>query len=74
MNQLNQTGPVMPPGLLPPPGVISNFSNPYSDEDAIILTLGLCLSASTLLVGTRMYTKVFISRFTGWEDCNILQP
>lgn len=73
MNPLTQTEDMTLPGLMPPPGVISNFRNPYSDEDAIILTLALCLSASTLLVWTRLYTKLFISRYVRWEDCKILQ-
>ncbi len=57
------------PGLTPPSGVVSNLIDPYSDEDMIKLTLALCLSASTILVWTRLYTKMFISRFVGWEDC-----
>jgi hypothetical protein len=73
MNPLNETEAMTPPGLMPPPGVVSNFSNPYSDEDAIILTLALCLSASTLLVWTRLYTNLFISEYVGWEDCKILE-
>lgn len=73
MNSLHETEAVTPPGLLPPSGVVSNFSNPYSDEDAIITTLALCLTASTLLVWTRLYTKLFISKHVEWEDCKILQ-
>jgi hypothetical protein len=73
MKPLNETEAMTPPGLMPPLGVVSNFSNPYSDEDAIILTLALCLSASTLLVWTRLYTKLFISKNVGLEDCKILE-
>ena len=60
---------LMGPGLEPPTGVLPNFVNPYSYKDYILFTLILCLAMSTVLVAIRMYTRGFIAKSIGLEDC-----
>ena len=57
------------PALTPPPGVISNFHNPPNLDVYIHLTLTLCLVLASLAFFTRMYTKMVLLRFVGYEDC-----
>ena len=58
------------PALAPPPGVRPNFVNPENLHAVIIAIVTLCVSISTFFFWMRMYTKLFIFRKTGWEDCN----
>lgn len=58
------------PALVPPPGVRPDFFDPGNLHVVIISDLALCISISTLVFWMRMYTKLFIIRKTGWEDCN----
>ena len=58
------------PAMAPPPGVLPNFVNPQNLRAVIIAIVALCGSISTLVFWMRMYTKLFIFRKTGWEDCN----
>lgn len=59
-------------GLPPPPGVIPNFVNPYSRGWLIILTIVICLTLTTLLIGIRICTKFLITKSHGWEDCKYI--
>lgn len=54
----------------PPAGVHPNFVNPEDCRVAIIAILALSVSISTLVFWMRMYTKLYIFRKTGWEDCS----
>lgn len=56
-------------GLPPPPGVIPNFIDPYSKAWYSILTIVVCLTLTTLLIGIRICTKFLITKSHGWEDC-----
>ena len=58
-------GPAGPP----PPGVRPNFDDPANLNNFVILTLTLCLVFSSLTVFMRTYTKLFILRSWGYEDC-----
>lgn len=61
------------PALPPPPGVISNLANhevPNHFEWVITATLGLTFT--TILVLIRVYTKFFIIKSHGWEDCGLI--
>lgn len=63
------------PALPPPPGVISNLANrevPNHFEWIITATLGLTFT--TILVLIRIYTKFFIIKSHGWEDCKLKLP
>ena len=66
---LNASGPLILGALPPPEGVTPNFVNPYSIQPALIGTLVAALSVSTIFVFLRMYTKLFIRKSTGLEDC-----
>lgn len=57
------------PGLKPPPGIKSNFVNPPNEFETNIAVNSLCLVIGTTCVFTRLYTKFFIMRSHGWEDC-----
>ena len=57
------------PGLQPPPGVVPNFVNPESRAHATIVGNGVATGIMMVFVITRMYTKLFISKAFGWEDC-----
>ena len=60
------------PGLRPPPGVLSDFVHPYSLAKYAIVAHTAGLTVSTLFVLMRMYTKVYITRSPGWDDCEFL--
>lgn len=57
------------PSLAPPKGVAPNFVDPDNFHVWFIATAVPCLTFSTFAVGTRIYTKLFITRKTEWEDC-----
>ena len=69
----NVTNPVMVPALMgalpPPPGVKPNFVDPENFHPAMIATIVFCLALTTLLTVARVYTKLFISKTHGWDDC-----
>ena len=60
------------PAMRPPPGVMPNLKNPpvhFFEER--LLTMIMCLTFTTLFVTMRMYTKLFVIRTHGWEDCRL---
>ena len=57
------------PGLLPPPGVISNFVNPESQGGTYTGVATAIIVTMILLVTNRQYTKYFIIQRLGWDDC-----
>ena len=67
MNQPSET-----PALAPPPGVIPNFVHPASIRKYNILCQAICLPLSTVFVCMRMYTRSYVSRNLGAEDCILL--
>lgn len=56
-------------GMKPPPGVIQNLEHPPTMQNWNLLCQVICLSLSTICVLIRMYTKIFITKSHGWEDC-----
>ena len=62
--------PAIMGGLPPPHGVTPNFVDPYNEKQYITATLTTCLTVSTLLVCTRLYTKIVIMTSHASEDCN----
>jgi len=60
------------PSLRPPPGVIPNFKHPPSLADALIAVDVVFLALMLVAVGVRVYTKGFILRSLGWDDCEWL--
>ena len=61
------------PAMKPPPGLTPNLKNPpkhfFADR---LVTMVLCLTFATLFVAMRMYTKLFVMKRHGWEDCKII--
>ena len=71
MSTMNATLIALSPALKPPLGVLPNFHNPPSQRTANVVCQTLCLIISTLCVSIRMYTKFFIIRSHGCEDCEL---
>ena len=61
--------PLDQPGLAPPPGVTPNFNDPFSLQPYNILTIAICFALTTPSVAARLYTRYFIIKSVGWEDC-----
>lgn len=57
------------PGLDPPPGVTPNFVDPETRAPYAIIAHTIALSLATIFVAMRMYTKIWITRSPGWDDC-----
>lgn len=60
------------PALPPPPGVTSNLGNrEVPNHFEWIITAILGFTFTTILVLIRIYTKFFIIKSHGWEDCKL---
>lgn len=57
------------PAMSPPVGLIPNFHDAPNLDVFVALTIALCVTFGTLAVLLRMYTKVYIVRALGLEDC-----
>ena len=57
------------PAGMPPPGVVPNFDNPPNLAVYLYVTVGLTLGFATFAVIIRIYTKCFLLRSMGYEDC-----
>lgn len=57
------------PALQPPQGVVPNFAHPKSRAHATIVGNGVATAIMMMFVISRMYTKLFVSKLFGWEDC-----
>jgi hypothetical protein len=55
--------------LPPPPGVTPDFDHPVSIAYRLVITIAICLSASTIAILLRLYTKFFIVHIVGVDDC-----
>ena len=58
-------------GSLPadPTGVIPNFDNPYSRGETDTAVATAIMDAMFIFVTCKLYTKSFIARKLGWDDC-----
>lgn len=56
-------------GLPPPPGVVPNFVNPNSIANTIRAVAVSLAVLTTFSIAIRLYTKIFIVKAHGWEDC-----
>lgn len=59
------------PGLLPPPGVTSNFVDPYNGAKYTVTMVATLLPLATAFVWIRMYTRVCLIRSHGRDDCEL---
>ena len=55
-----------------PPGLTANFDKPNARGIVFIVLCLFLLICSTTFGGIRVYTKAFITRAMGWDDCEIL--
>lgn len=56
------------PAANPLPGVIPNFVGPHSDGPIIFIVGSILVAIMLLLLGVRLYTKLFITRKRTWDD------
>lgn len=56
------------PSMIPPPGVVPNFENPYSRGQVYVAVATTVMVAMYILVTCKLYTKYFIIRKLGWDD------
>ena len=57
------------PGMKPPTGVIPSFVDPPNQLVALQAVVSLCLIIATCCVVVRAYTRFYLTRSYGWEDC-----
>jgi hypothetical protein len=57
------------PALAPPEGVTPTVGNPTKDNVLAITPLVVCVALATVLVGSRIYSRVFYFRRVRAEDC-----
>lgn len=57
------------PALAPPTGVIPDFLHPYNRGKTQTAAATTIIGIMIVLVTNRQYTKLFIVRQTGWDDC-----
>ena len=68
----SEQAPGVPPeigGLPPPAGVIPNFTNSYSITKVTVAAAIVFLALTTVTTSIRCYTKLFVVRKQGWDDC-----
>ena len=53
----------------PPPGVVPDFVHPVSRAHQVIVVTVVFLTLAALMVMLRMYTRWFITRAVGYDDC-----
>lgn len=57
------------PGIPPPPGVTSNFVNPESCAHIPRIVIAISIPIMTICVLMRLYTRLFVTRTFGIDDC-----
>lgn len=57
------------PAAPPPPGVIPNYVNPYSEGSVLIIVGSIFVAIMLLFVSVRIYTKVKIVGKSSPDDC-----
>ena len=57
------------PAHWPPPGTISNFIDPVTRGPALVISSAIAVTLMVLAVTVRFYTKLYIRKTWGWDDC-----
>ena len=57
------------PAHWPPPGITSNFINPVTRGPALVISSAISITLMVLSVTVRFYTKLYIKKTWGWDDC-----
>lgn len=66
---LSSYDPNLFPALTPPTGVIPNFDDPPTRAPAGRIVICVTLSVMLMFVVLRSYTRVFVTRIFGIDDC-----
>lgn len=61
------------PVVTPPPGVTPNFDAPNPNGTALIVVSIIAIVCTTTVVAARLYTKAFLTRALGWDDCRCFE-
>lgn len=64
--------PLNSPAIPPPAGTQSNIDNPASRTILTIVPSAAVVGVMIVAVFTRCYTKVYVVKSTGWDDCKSL--
>ena len=72
MNNLSLSTLANTPALEPPPDVSPNFTNPYSLRPFQMATGSICVTAATLIVAARFFTKFATSKRLQLEECRFI--
>lgn len=59
------------PVVSPPPGVVPNFVDPPSFAYLPRIFIYICLPIMIIFLVLRLYTRFFITRNPGWDDCKL---
>lgn len=57
------------PAMAPPKGVIPNLIDPESRAYESIVTTAVCVSLMMPFFVLRLYSRLFVTRSLGWDDC-----
>ena len=57
------------PALAPPPGVVSNFDNPYTGAPPVGIAMGVIAGLATAAFVARIFTKAYVMKQLQAEDC-----
>lgn len=60
------------PAAKPPPGVLPNYTNPYSDGPILIIVGSILVFIMLIFVGARIFTKIKITRRSSPDDCTYI--
>ena len=57
------------PALAPPPGVVPNFTNPYTTAPPVRIAMAVMVGVATAACIARIFTKAYVMRQFQAEDC-----
>lgn len=60
------------PAGLPPENVLPNFDYPETRAPTAHVAMGISLAVATVFLMLRLYTKFFIMKLWGWDDCEYI--
>ena len=62
------------PALVPPKGVTQNFAAHNGQADLYIVLCSISLALVYLFIALRMYSKIWVNRTPGIDDCERDKP
>ena len=52
-----------------PIGTVSNYNHPESRAEVSLIVYFLSLALAVVFVALRLYSRIVVTRSTGWDDC-----